>query len=77
MQYLISRGAEINALNAYGDSPMANARQAEQRSGEAQALLAKHGVNLSAARKSSVTASQSSRSVKTWSAWKGRCRNDA
>jgi len=46
MQYLISRGAEVNAVNAYGDSPMANARQAEARSAEAQALLVKHGGQL-------------------------------
>ena len=58
MQYLISRGAEVNAINAYGDSPMANARQAEERSGEArEALLRTMAVNLSRGRRSSVTAS--------------------
>jgi hypothetical protein len=46
MQYLISRSADVNAINAYGDSPMANARQAEVHSTEAQALLAGHGGQL-------------------------------
>jgi Ankyrin repeats (3 copies) len=46
MQYLLSRGAEVNAINAYGDSPMANAREARVRSAEAQALIAKHGGQL-------------------------------
>lgn len=43
MAYLISRGAEVNALNVFGDSPMADARQAESRAKEAEAILAKHG----------------------------------
>jgi hypothetical protein len=43
MKYLISKGADINALNPYGDSPMANAIKAEKFSNEAQSLLIKYG----------------------------------
>jgi len=46
MEFLVSKGADVNAINAYGDSPMANAAQADERRVEAQALLAKHGGKL-------------------------------
>ncbi len=46
MVFLISQGADVNAINPFGDSPMANARQAESRSREAQDLLARHGGQL-------------------------------
>lgn len=41
IEYLISRGADVNALNAYGDSPMENARSMNHP--EAMHLLERHG----------------------------------
>jgi|KBSMisStaDraftv2_1062788.scaffolds.fasta_scaffold277634_2 hypothetical protein len=46
MALLISRGADVNAINAYGDTPLANAMEAKRNSLEAQALLTKHGARL-------------------------------
>ncbi len=43
MEFLLARGAEVNAINAFGNSPMENARQAWKRPDESQALLAMHG----------------------------------
>jgi len=41
--FLLSHGADVNAINAYGDSPMAYTRDAKKNRNEAQALSAKHG----------------------------------
>jgi hypothetical protein len=46
MEYLINKGADVNAINPFGDSPMANTPNAELRSAEARALLEKHGGRL-------------------------------
>ena len=46
MELLLGRGADANATNSYGDSPLANALQARQRRDEAKALLEKHGATL-------------------------------
>jgi len=43
IEFLLAHGAELNALNVDGDSPLANAMQANKRATETQALLAKHG----------------------------------
>jgi len=43
---LIAHDADVNILNAYGDSPMANAMKSGRRETETQALLAKHGGKL-------------------------------
>lgn len=46
IDFLISHGANVNAINAYGDTPMANAMEARKHAGEAQALLSKYGGKL-------------------------------
>jgi hypothetical protein len=46
IEYLIQQGADVNAINAYGDSPLANAMGARSRAQETQALLIKHGAKL-------------------------------
>lgn len=46
MELLIARGADVNAINVYGDSPLANAIQGRHRQEEAKALLEKHGAKL-------------------------------
>lgn len=46
MELLIAKGADVNAINAYGDSPLANAVNARQRGSEAKTLLEKHGAKL-------------------------------
>jgi hypothetical protein len=46
IEYLIGRGADVNAINAYGDSPLASAMHARKRASETQALLIKHGARL-------------------------------
>jgi len=46
MALLISHGADVNAINAYGDSPLANAMEARRNAPEAQAVLTKHGARL-------------------------------
>lgn len=46
IDFLLSRGADINAVNAYGDTPMANAAQADERSAETLTFLAAHGGKL-------------------------------
>ncbi len=46
IDFLIAHGADVNAINAYGDTPTANAMQANKRAGETQALLAKYGGKL-------------------------------
>jgi len=43
MEYLIEHGAEVNSINPYGDTPLANAMEAKKRGVEAQTLLLKHG----------------------------------
>lgn len=43
MAYLISRGADVNATDAHGVSPMVSAQHARTRSMQAQRLLADHG----------------------------------
>lgn len=43
MEFLLANGADVNAINPYGDTPMENARQAQSHPAEAQGLLAKHG----------------------------------
>jgi hypothetical protein len=43
MEFLIAHGANVNAINAYGDTPMANAIQASKHATESQALLTKYG----------------------------------
>jgi hypothetical protein len=42
IEFLIAHGADVNAINAYGDSPMANAMEACERAAETRALLTKH-----------------------------------
>jgi hypothetical protein len=46
IEFLIQRGADVNAINAYGDSPLANAMEAKERAAETQSLLSKHGARL-------------------------------
>jgi hypothetical protein len=46
IEYLLEHGADVNAINAYGDSPLANAMSAQKRAGETQTLLVKHGAKL-------------------------------
>jgi hypothetical protein len=46
IEFLIAQGANVNATNAYGDSPLANALDANKRAAETQALLKKHGAQL-------------------------------
>lgn len=46
MAYLIARGADVNAIDVYGESPMSRARNSEPRSAEALALLERHGGRL-------------------------------
>ena len=43
---LLSRGADVNALNAYGDSPLANALEARHNKSQVVALLKEHGAKL-------------------------------
>jgi hypothetical protein len=43
LEYLISRGADVNAVNAYGNSPLIDASGASERAAESQAVLARHG----------------------------------
>jgi len=43
MRYLLKKGADVNAINTFGDSPMENAGHALEHSAEALALLAAHG----------------------------------
>ena len=45
MELLIARGADVNAINAYGDSTLANAIKGRHRRDEAKALL-EHGAKL-------------------------------
>jgi hypothetical protein len=46
IDYLLTKGADVNALNAFGDTPMANAAQADKRSAETMAFLTAHGGKL-------------------------------
>jgi hypothetical protein len=46
IEYLLEHGADVNALNPYGDSPLTNASHAQSRSAETQALLKGHGGRL-------------------------------
>lgn len=46
IEFLLARGADVNAINPYGDSPLANAMTATNNAAETQALLTKHGGTL-------------------------------
>ena len=43
IEYLIAHGADVNAINPVGDSPLANAMEARKNARETQVLLIKHG----------------------------------
>lgn len=43
MEALIGAGADVNAVNAYGDSPLVVVDQAPRQKAEAAALLERHG----------------------------------
>jgi Ankyrin repeats (3 copies) len=43
IEHLIAHGANVNAINAYGDTPMAYALTAKNNAKETRALLARHG----------------------------------
>ena len=46
IEFLIAHGADVNAINVYGDTPMANAMEAREHGAETRALLEKHGGKL-------------------------------
>lgn len=46
INFLISQGANVNAVNAYGDTPLANAMEARVHASETQSLLSKFGGKL-------------------------------
>lgn len=46
IEYLISQGADVNAINPYGDSPLGSAQEANDNSVATRELLTKHGGKL-------------------------------
>ena len=46
IEFLISQGADVNAISPYGDTPLVGAMEAKKRAAETQALLSKYGGKL-------------------------------